>query len=398
MTRIVALLMLAVCAVSNGCGSASDRTQETRLTADYSGSGPGTLDDARTLAGIESRLAHATSLSAHITYTSTSGIDDSHPEVTAAVFVPRGTPPQGGWPIVAFGHPPTGIAHDCAPSRSATLMGASTTVADLVSAGYVVTVSDYQGLGLENTYHPFLDSSTVGFNLIDSVFATRRLVPATSVDWIAFGVSQGGQAAWAADELAENAGQGLHLVGAVSVSPTADIEGLADAAMNGRLTVAQTLALQAYLASLKSEYPDFVLDDYRRGTVRDQWDVFSGCQDPATTEHTKLADHLETDDLRPASPAAAQTLRGYLEKTNLPQGPTAAPMLVVYGGRDPLIPAAWTENAIHRACMIGDAIEFELQSDKASSDIDMSSAFAWIRDRLDGTQARDDCPAIRAAT
>jgi pimeloyl-ACP methyl ester carboxylesterase len=187
-------------------------------------------------------------------------------------------------------------------------------------------------------------------------------------------------------------------VGAVSVSPTADIEGLADAAMNGRLTVAQTLALQAYLASLKSEYPDFVLDDYRRGTVRDQWDVFSGCQDPATTEHTKLADHLETDDLRPASPAAAQTLRGYLEKTNLPQGPTAAPMLVVYGGRDPLIPAAWTENAIHRACMIGDAIEFELQSDKASSDIDMSSAFAWIRDRLDGTQARDDCPAIRAAT
>lgn len=398
MTRLLALLMLAVCAVSSACGGAADHAPETMLEADFSGSGPGTLDDARTLTGVESRLADATSLSARITYTSTSGIDDSQPQVTAAVFVPRGAPPRGGWPIVAFGHPPTGIAHDCAPSRSSTLMGASTMVADLVNSGYVVTVSDYQGLGLDNTYHPFLDSTTVGFNLIDSVFATRRLVPTTSVDWVAFGVSQGGQAAWAADELAENAGQGLHLVGAVSVSPAADIEGLADAAMNGQLTTAQTLALQAYLASLKREYQDFALDDYRRGMVRDHWDVFSACQEPAATERSRLADHLGADDLRPASPAAAQTLRGYLQKTNLPQGPTAAPMLVVYGDRDPLIPAAWTERAVHRACTMGDAIELDVQPDKSSSDFDMSLAFAWMRDRFDGAQARDDCPSLRAAT
>jgi len=89
----------------------------------------------------------------------------------------------------------------------------------------------------------------------------------------------------------------------VSVSPAADIEGLADAAMNGQLTTAQKLALQAYLASLKREYPDFALDDYRRGMVRDQWDVFSACQGPATTERTKLADRLGADDLRPTSPA-----------------------------------------------------------------------------------------------
>jgi pimeloyl-ACP methyl ester carboxylesterase len=396
MTRLAALLALAVCAVSSACGGAFDHAQETRLPADFSGSGPGSLDDARTLTGVESRLADATSLSARITYTSTSGIDDSHPQVTAAVFVPRGTPPQGGWPIVAFGHPPTGIAHDCAPSRSPTLMGSSTAVADLVSAGYVVTVSDYQGLGLDNTYHPFLDSTTVGFNLVDSVFATRRLVPTTSVDWIAYGVSQGGQAAWAADELAENAGQGLHLAGAVSVSPAADIDGLADAAINGRLTTAQKLALQAYLASLKSEYRDFALDDYRRGMVRDKWDAFSACEESAATERTRLADHLGADDLRPASPAAAQTLRGYLQKTNLPQGPTSAPMLVMYGGRDPLIPPDWTERAVRRACMMGDAIELDLQPDKASTDIDVSSVFAWMRARLDGASAHDDCPSLKA--
>jgi pimeloyl-ACP methyl ester carboxylesterase len=398
MRQLVALLTLAVCAVSSACAGAADHTQETKLTADFSGSGPGTLDDARTLTGVEPRLADAASLSARITYTSTSGIDDSHPEVTAAVFVPRGTPPQGGWPIVAFGHPPTGIAHDCAPSRSPTLLGASTTVADLVNAGYVVAVSDYQGQGLDNTYHPFLDSTTVGFNLIDAVFATRRLVHTTSVNWIAFGISQGGQAAWAADELADNAGQGLHLVGAVSVSPAADIEGLADAAMNGQLTTAQKLALQAYLTSLKREYQDFALDDYRRGLVRDQWDAFSACQEPGATERTRLAERLGADDLRPASTAAAQTLQGYLQKTNLPQGPTAAPMLVQNGDRDPLIPPDWTERAVHRACMMGDTIELDLQPDKSPTDIDMSPAFAWMRDRFDGLPARDDCPSLTAAT
>jgi hypothetical protein len=398
MTRLVAVLMLTVCAAVNACAAAPDHGQDMRLAADYSGSGPGTLDDARTLTGVESGLTAATSLSARITYTSTSGVDDSHPQVSAAVFVPQGTPPRGGWPIVAFGHPPTGIAHDCAPSQSPTLMGAASTVTDLVRAGYVVTVSDYQGLGLDTTYHPFLDSATVGFNLIDSVFAMRRLVPTTTVDWVAFGVSQGGQAAWAADELADNAGLGLHLVGAVSVSPAADVEGLVDAAMSGALTTAQKLALQAYLAALKNEYPDFALDDYRRGDARSQWNALSACQGAAATQRTDLAEHLGADDLRPASPAAAQTLRGYLQKTNLPQGPTAAPMRVVYGGRDPLIPPEWTERAVHRACMMGDTIALDMQPDKASDDLDLTSAFAWMRERFDGAPAGDDCPAPRAAT
>ena len=393
LTRLVTVLVLALCAVLSGC-SAAEPEQAPRLAADYSGSGPGTLDDARTLTGVEPRLVAATSQSARITYTSTSGIDDSQPQVTAAVFVPRGSPPPGGWPIVAFGHPFAGIAHDCAPSRSANLEGASATVVDLLNAGYVVTVSDYQGLGLDTAYHPFLDSATVGYNLIDSVFATRRLVPATSLDWIALGISQGGQAAWAADELAENAGQGLHLVAAVSVSPLADVEGLADSAMNGTLTTAQKLTLQAYLTALKAEYPDFALDDYRQNQSND---AFSACQDPAATQLGALADHHSVDDLRPVSPAAAQTLRGYLAKTNLPQGPTAAPMLVMYSDADPVIPPDWTQRAVHRACMLGDVIALDLQAGKAPGDIDVAPALAWMRERLDGAPSADDCGSVGAA-
>jgi pimeloyl-ACP methyl ester carboxylesterase len=398
MARIVVAVCLVVAGLVAGCSGGGDHQPlALKLPADYSGSGPGSLLEAYALPLTDAQMQSASSSAARITYTSTSGIDDSHPEVSAAVFVPAGSPPPGGWPIAAFGHPPTGPAHDCAPSRSPNLMGSAATVAALLAAGYVVTVSDYQGLGLDRTYHPFLDSATVGFNLIDSVFATRRLVPTTSVEWVAVGVSQGGQAAWAADELADNAGQGLHLVGAVSVSPIADITGLVDAAVAGELTAQQKLALHAYLASLKTEYPDFNLDDYRRGTVRDRWDALSGCLRGAEqTQTEKLADQIGADDLRPASAAAADTLRGFMQKTNLPQGPTAAPMLVVYGGRDPLIAASWTDRALGGACRMGDDIQIQFQPDRGAADIDISSTFAWIKDRLNGAPASDDCESFTA--
>ena len=37
---------------------------------------------------------------------------------SAALFVPTGTPPPGGWPIVARAHGTTGLGDECAPSRT----------------------------------------------------------------------------------------------------------------------------------------------------------------------------------------------------------------------------------------------------------------------------------------
>src|SRR5258705_1804348 len=249
---VVAVLGLTSCDVGV-------RDHATKLNGDFSGSGPGTLQDAQTLSDIDVRLKAATSLAARITYVSTSGVDDVQHDVTGAVFVPRGQSPNGGWPIVAFGHPPTGIQHDCAPSLSPTLDNSSRTVTALLTAGYVVAMTDYQGLGLglDKTYHPYLDSTTVGLNLLDSVRATRKLVLNTSDRFVAFGISQGGQAAWAADELVDSAPAGLDLLGAVSVSPTANIQGLADAAVAGQVTRDPKLARTAYLPSLKKETDRF---------------------------------------------------------------------------------------------------------------------------------------------
>jgi hypothetical protein len=148
----VLVSVLTACSTSNG-GVASTNEE------------PGTIIAATDLGRSDPWTESATSLAKRITYTSRSGIDDTRTHVTGSVFVPKGQPPQGGWPIVVFGHATTGTLADCATSLSPTLLGTSATVESLVGAGYVVAVPDYQGLGsagTNKTYHPYLDSATVG--------------------------------------------------------------------------------------------------------------------------------------------------------------------------------------------------------------------------------------------
>jgi hypothetical protein len=87
--------------------------------------------------------------------------------------------------------------------------------------------------------------------------------------------------------------------------------------------------------------------------------------------------------LRPDSPDATAVLRGYLQKTSLPQAPTASPMLVMPEDNDGLIPPAQTNGAIARACAMGDVIQIG-----APPALDV---VAWINDRFNAVPAQNDC-------
>jgi alpha-beta hydrolase superfamily lysophospholipase len=357
---------------------------------------PGTILTAEDLPVTAPALATASGWAKRITYASTSGIDDHRTLVSGSVLVPHDAAPQGGWPIVALGHPATGTAPDCAPSQSATLLDTAATVEALLQAGYVVTIPDYQGLGAgakPNTYYPYLDSTTLGYNMIDAVRAARKLVPNTSGRWVALGLSEGGQAAWAADELADNYGWDTTLLGSASLTPMANIAGLADGAEAGSLTDDQRLTLATYLSALKREYgADFDLDDYRHGVGTDAWNALSACHRSGSSQRAELADQITADDLRPASSDASATLRSYLQKTSLPQAPAEAPMLVVYGGQDTVVPPAWTDQAIQSACGMGDVVETRLVPGAGHDAVDPSMAFSWIGERFADSPAPNSCP------
>ena len=401
MTRIeVAGALLSAMVLFTGCGA--DRTAAAppaatagvALPGDFGGVGPGTLIDATSLPLVDRRLKAVTTVSARVTYASTSGITNESTDVTGTVFAPTGKPPEGGWPIIAFGHPTTGILAECGPSRSPTLMNLASTILYFVKAGYVVAMSDFQGLGRDGDYHPYLDATTAAYNLIDSVRATRKVVPDTSDRWLAFGMSQGAQASWAANELAGRYGAGLNPVGSVSLSPPLDVSPLADLAAEGALSPDQRPAYMALLATWAKEDTGVDLDRFRRGVVKQKWDLMLQCEFATSDERSRALGEVTPDDLRPAAIEDANAFRDHLLRSALPRGRTTAPALVIYGGQDALIAPAWTDAALQRACEMGDVVDINLQPDKGHADIDVGSTLPWVADRFAGVPAPDSCPAF----
>ena len=389
--------IVAVAIASSACDTPSTETAAPppdagiSLPADLSGSGPGTVIAANSMPTLDRRLSGVTSVAAKVTYVSTSGVTNQPTRVTGTVFAPKGKPPEGGWPIIAYGHPTTGVVSGCAPSSSPTLSNLSSTVLELVNAGYVVAMADYQGLGDDSTYHPYLDATTAGYDLVDSVRAARKVVADTSNRWAAFGLSQGAQAAWAANELSPAYGAGLDLVGTASVSPPLNVSNFVDDAANRALSKEQQPAYQALLASAKNEDPALNLDDYRRGVVAEKWDVLLQCDFSDADERTRVVGEITPDDLVPSSTAAADALRDRLRTDDLPRRPLTAPAIVVYGGQDVLIPPTWTDTALQSACDMGDVIRIDMQPDRGHSDVDVTPVLPWIADRFRGDPAPNSC-------
>lgn len=330
-----------------------------------------------------------------VTHVSRSGINDWESHPTASVFVPKSNAPDGGFPIVVLGHRIAGLSPECGASLSTTLLDSAPTIEALLRAGYVVSVPDYQGLGKASApqtpsdkYHPYLDSTTLGYNMIDAARAAHEAVPQSSASWLAMGVGEGGQAAWAANELAVNYNNGgTKLVGSVSISPVSDVDGLADAAQNGTLNDDQKVELARFLAALHTEYPDVVnLDDFRRGAAEQQWDALLGCQSSASA--LQVAAQIPATDLQPRNDDADATLRGFLKKIDLPQAPAQAPMMVVYGDADPLSPAVWTDVALDAACKFGDIITIQKDPQPQPA---TEAQLIWVADRFADKPAPNDC-------
>ena len=359
-------------------------------TADLSGSGPGSLESAMTMPGYSRSRQGQLVDSARVVYRSTSGDTGEQTVVSGSVFTPKGPAPVGGWPVIAFGHGTTGIDEPCAPSLSENLLGFSSIVVGYANLGYAVALPDYEGLGSPGV-HPYTDARTAGLNMIDAVRALRHTFPDVSNRWAAVGGSQGGGAAWAADEQAASYAPELDLVGAVAYVPAADVAGIVDKAVANTMTADQALAFQSIVESLARTHPDVRRDDFRRGAAARYWDLLSACSGPKVSDRAAAAASVRPGDFAPASRAAADRVRGLLEAWALPQRRLSAPLSVTYSGRDTFIDPRWTTGAIARACALGGTVVWQLQPDKGHGDVDLPSRFDWIADRFAGKPVANDC-------
>lgn len=359
---------------------------------DTSDSGPGTLLSATTMPTLDPKYLGPNARAVRIVYQSSNGDTNLFTKVSGSGFIPVRRAPDGGWPVVALGHGTVGINNECAPSLSENLDGMAPTVRWLVDHGYAVAVTDYEGLGTKGN-HPYLDARTAGRNMIDSVRALQHTFPGAISDrWAALGHSQGGAAAWAADEQAAIYGPELHLVGAVAMAPAADVSGMVDKAVQGRLTPDQPLALQAIVDSMTRTHPDLIhREDFSTPAGRANWDKLSACSGTDLYLRGFYANKLGPKDLAPQNETAAFQLRTVLEAWALPQRPLSAPLSVWYGGADTFIDVKWMVGAIKAACKMDGDISIEFEPTKGHGEFDLMTQAKWMLDRFAGLPAKNDC-------
>lgn len=333
-----------------------------------------------------------------VVYRSTAGYQGGFgTEVSGVIAVPNGEPPAGGWPIVAFGHGTTGTDESCGPSDYPDLLGEDGAITRLVRRGYVVAASDYQGLGTwveDAPGHPYLEPKTIAYNMIDAVRAARNLVPDTSNRWAAMGASQGGQAAWASADHADDYGQDLEFVGAAALAPAADLSPITDAGTQMTYTDAQKIFIPNLIAGLREVYPDFDAGDYIRGGLADNADVFTSCGPTFLVDRFSAAMSVAPGDAAVADQEAVERIRTILKQDALPAGRAAGPLFVAFGDQDSIILPAWTAAAVQRACAGGDVIEVVRKPDGGHTNLGVTGpAIDWIGDRFAGEPAPDTCPA-----
>jgi pimeloyl-ACP methyl ester carboxylesterase len=201
-----------------------------------------------------------------VMYLSTNALGQRN-AVTGTIMVPKFAD-STKVPIVGFAVGTQGPAFKCTPSKAlerGTLYD-QPAINDLISSGFAVAVTDYEGYSLTGV-PTYMTGQSMGPAVIDSVRAALRL-PAANLNQnpkVAFqGYSQGGGGAmWAAEKQPTYAPE-LNLVGVVGGGVPADLFEV-QKGLDGFLGFG-FLAFAA--VGLDSAYPELDLDSYLNDTGR----------------------------------------------------------------------------------------------------------------------------------
>src|SRR2546425_12578640 len=124
--------------------------------------------------------------------------------VSGVVLVPDGTPPAGGWPVIAWAHDFIGSARQCAPSLQKNL-NKGPLLSMYAGLGYAVVASDYAGLGTSFP-NAALDMRSNALDVINAVAAARAALPQLGTSWVVAGYAQGSPVATGVAEAASEIG------------------------------------------------------------------------------------------------------------------------------------------------------------------------------------------------
>ncbi|NWC92818.1 MULTISPECIES: alpha/beta fold hydrolase [unclassified Pseudomonas] len=348
-----------------GCGGASAAQTQVGdggvpafyTWADKMPASPGQMLRSEPLTAAQS-LAEA-GQNVRILYTSTDGLDSrKQVVVSGALFLPEGTPPPGGWPLMAWAHGTVGSADICAPSFTARSLRDTRYLNYWLEQGYAIVATDYQGLGTPGP-HPYGLTSPLAYGVLDSIRAVMADEFELSKNIVVFGQSQGGRAAFATAVYAKDYAPELNIVGVVATgTPYAATHKTGDSAEleKARSSVVPTFAYNLLRLSTATLFdPSFVPADYLSERAMPAFEI-SQRDCLHAIEQRVVADKLTFNDSFKRSPKAALD-RVYRESA-YPTLKTDIPVFVGTGGQDRDVFVPGQKALVRDACKAGDRIEW----------------------------------------
>lgn len=309
--------------------------------------------------------------------------------VTGTVAVPTAKAPAGGRKVLTLSHGTSGIADECAPSKSPG--GELSLAAPLVAKGFLLVETDYEGLGTPGR-HPYLVGESEGRSVLDAARAAGSLPEAHAGKRVAIaGYSQGGHGALWADQVARTWTPDLDVVGTFAGAPASEISVI--------LQVAPTLPITGFafmiVAGIAAAYPDadpatFLtpagvakLDLVDKGCVGQVIGAFAGSK--------------PGDLIRPEGPAS-KPWAGLAKEDDAGQVKTDDPTLIIHSQADDLVPISFSDVLQKRMCANGQVVERRILTDgqghSAAAVPAYRQALPWIEARFDAgaPKATSTCP------
>lgn len=322
--------------------------------------------------------------------------------VSGEVYVPNDMP-DGDLErrLVIWNHGTAGTEDSCAPSRNNVTV-AFTNPTDLLASdgesrvpalvslldrGYVVAMSDYQGLGTPGGTE-YLNGPAQGMAALDVARAARNVVADVGTTVGMYGFSQGGQTSLWAAHLAPDYAPELDLVGVVATAPAARQLALSfydlDIPENSGYFISR-------MAGLAVGRPDVSLRDMLTPAGLElldaqTWDCYEIFRQAAgMTEPYAYPEALE--------PGTAW--RALLEANDafLPIN-TSIPVLIVQGDADVDVGVELTRDVVRDLCAGGSTLEYQEYAEVNHMDMSIQAAplmADWFDARFTGTPAPSTC-------
>ncbi|HSE29688.1 MAG TPA: lipase family protein [Candidatus Saccharimonadales bacterium] len=304
------------------------------------------------------------------------------------IFVPNN---QGqNRPIVAWAHGTLGMGEACAPTRSQDPMQNISWVNQMLENGWIVTATDYAGLGTDGI-EQYLVGAGEAHDVLNSVRAARNLSGSNAGNTFAvWGHSQGGHSSLFTGSMAKSYAPELNLAGTVASAPAAELSVMLDQQDNNVLdwVIGPEILTSWPTANdqLSADQLTTKVGDKNYQKIADQ------CIDDATL------DGLIRNSLKQQFFATSPTdVPAWSEMAQAQTAPTlepSQPLMVAESTTDLVIEPGATALYIQRACNAGGNLNSLWVANVQHMQIPeviYPNVIAWINDRFNNRPNNNTC-------